>query len=123
MLMEGSCAALSREPVSGATVFRLAPTVPDGSRPLMQVGGSPFDHARRRSTDQSRMACKRSGVRISLAPLSCCFRRSEASVASADGVRHNSMSRYFWLRFVILAGQRDAVTACMSRGRSWHHAP
>jgi hypothetical protein len=44
------------------------PTVPDRPRQLAQVRGSPSDPARRSSTDQIRMACKRSGVRIPLAP-------------------------------------------------------
>jgi hypothetical protein len=57
-----------REPVLGATVFRLAQTVPDGTRALVQAGGSPFDVARRRPTYRIRMACKRSGVRIPIAP-------------------------------------------------------
>ena|SRR5437667_3234120 len=35
----------------------------------MQVGGSPFDCAGRGSTDRMRMACKRPGVRVPLAPL------------------------------------------------------
>jgi transposase len=69
VVMGGSSAALSREPVLGATVFRLAQTVPDGVRALVQVGGSPFDCAGRRSTGQIRMACKRSAVRARLAPL------------------------------------------------------
>jgi hypothetical protein len=58
------------EPVWGATVFRLCQTVPDGFRALLQVGGSPFDSAGLRSPDGFRMACKRSGVRIPIAPLS-----------------------------------------------------
>jgi hypothetical protein len=49
-------------------VFRLAQTVPDGVRALMQAGGSPFDYAGRRPTHRIRMACKRSGVRIPIAP-------------------------------------------------------
>jgi hypothetical protein len=40
-----------REPVLGATVFRLAQTVPDGVRALMQAGGSPF--CRRRLKNSS----------------------------------------------------------------------
>ena len=58
-----------REPVLGATVFRLAQTAPDGVRALVQAGGSPFDVAGRRPTGRIRMACKRSAVRARLAPL------------------------------------------------------
>jgi hypothetical protein len=50
-------------------VVRLAQTVPDFRRPFLQVGGSPSDSARPRQTDRLRMACKRSGVRIPIAPL------------------------------------------------------
>ena len=49
-------------------MFRLARTVPDGIRALMQAGGSPFDCAGRRPTYRIRMACKRSAVRARLAP-------------------------------------------------------
>ena len=65
--MEASSPALSGEPVWGATVFRLAQTVPDGVIALIQ-GGSPFDCAGRRPTYRIRMACKRSAVRARLAP-------------------------------------------------------
>ena len=60
----------SREPALGANVFRLDQTAPDCLRVLLQVGGSPFDCAGRGSTDRMRMACKRPGVRVPLAPLS-----------------------------------------------------
>ena len=66
--MEASSPALSGEPVWGATVFRLAQTVPDGVRALIQVGGSAFDYTGRRPTYRIRMACKRSAVRARLAP-------------------------------------------------------
>lgn len=49
-------------------MFRLAQTVPDGVRALVQAGGFPFDCAGRRPIYRIRMACKRSGVQISLAP-------------------------------------------------------
>jgi hypothetical protein len=39
-----------REPGTGASVFRLPPTHRDPPRPLLLVGGSPFDSIRRRST-------------------------------------------------------------------------
>jgi hypothetical protein len=58
-----------REPVLGANVFRLTQTAPDCLRVLLQVGGSPFDCAGLGSTDRMRMACKRPGVRVPLAPL------------------------------------------------------
>ena len=58
----------SREPVLGATVFSLPQTVPDCPGALVQVGGSPFDCAGLGSTDWMRMACKRPGVRVPLAP-------------------------------------------------------
>ena len=48
--------------------MRRPPTVPDCSGLLVQVGGSPSDSAGLGSTDQIRMACKRSGVRIPVAP-------------------------------------------------------
>jgi hypothetical protein len=67
-LMSSSSAALRREPVWGATVFRLAQTAADGARALVQVAGSPFDVAGRRPTYRIRMACKRSAVRARLAP-------------------------------------------------------
>src|ERR1019366_1940149 len=68
--MGGSAPALGAgEPVWGATVFRLCQTVPDGFRALLQVGGSPSDSIRPRPTYRIRMACKRSGVRIPVAPL------------------------------------------------------
>ena len=54
-------------------MFRLCQTVPDGFRALLLVGGSPFDSAGLGSTDGFRMACKRSGVRIPIAPLSQVF--------------------------------------------------
>lgn len=54
----------SREPVWGATVFRLPQTVPDRLGVLAQVGGSPFDGAGLGSTDLMRMACKRPGLRV-----------------------------------------------------------
>src|ERR1039457_7221211 len=57
------------EPETGATVFRHPQTHPDPVRQFPQVNGSPFDSLRRRSTDRIRMACKRSGVRIPIAPL------------------------------------------------------
>jgi hypothetical protein len=53
----------------GASVFRLPRTPRDVLRPFLQVGDSPFDSVRRRSTYRIRMACKRSGVRIPVAPL------------------------------------------------------
>jgi len=53
----------------GAIVFRHPQTHPDPLRQFLQVSGSPFDSFRRRSTNRIRMACKRSGVRISIAPL------------------------------------------------------
>jgi hypothetical protein len=49
-------------------VLRHPSTVLDYPGLLVQVGGSPFDSARPRSTDRIHMACKRSGVRIPLAP-------------------------------------------------------
>ena len=52
----------------GATVVRQPQTVLDCFRALVQVAGSPPDSAGRRSIGRIRMACKRSGVRISLAP-------------------------------------------------------
>jgi len=58
-----------REPVLGANVFRLAQTAPDYLRALLQVRGSSFDCAGLGSTDWMRMACKRPGVRVPLAPL------------------------------------------------------
>lgn len=58
----------SREPVWGATVFRLPQTMPDCLGALMQMGGSPFDYAGPGSTDRRRMACQRPGVRVPLAP-------------------------------------------------------
>src|ERR1039457_1924631 len=63
VVIGGSSAPLSREPVLGATVFRLAQTVPDGVRALVQAGGSPFDVAGRRPPCRIRLACKRSAVR------------------------------------------------------------
>jgi hypothetical protein len=56
--------------------------VPDGARALMQVTGSPFDVAGRRPTHRIRMACKRSGVRIPIAPLSQVF--PGQSIADGD---------------------------------------
>jgi hypothetical protein len=53
----------------GANVFRLPQTPCDPLRPFLQVRGSPFDSFRRKSTSRIRMACKRSGVRIPIAPL------------------------------------------------------
>ena len=50
-------------------MFRLAQTPPDCLGVLLQVGGSPFDCAGLGSTDWMRMACKRPGVRVPLAPL------------------------------------------------------
>ena len=50
-------------------MFRLAQTAPDCLRALVQVRGSPFDCAGLGSTDWMRMACKRPGVRVPLAPL------------------------------------------------------
>jgi hypothetical protein len=52
----------------GANVFRLPPTPCDGPGLLAQAGGSPSDPIRRRRTHEFRMACKRSGVRIPIAP-------------------------------------------------------
>ena len=49
-------------------MFRLPQTVPDSPRALVQVGGSPFDCAGLGSTGRTRMACKRPGVRVPLAP-------------------------------------------------------
>jgi len=49
-------------------VFGFDQTVPDRPGMLMQVGGSPFDRAGLGSTDWMRMACKRPGVRVPLAP-------------------------------------------------------
>jgi len=49
-------------------VFRLLPTPHDPIGAFLQVEGSPFDSVRRRSIYRIRMACKRSGVRIPLAP-------------------------------------------------------
>ncbi len=43
-------------------------TVPDSLGASLQMGGSPFDSAGLRSTDKIRMACKRPGVRVPLAP-------------------------------------------------------
>src|SRR5450759_859864 len=57
------------EPETGATVFRHPQTHPDPVRQFPQVSGSPLDSLRRKSTDRIRMACKRSGVRIPIAPL------------------------------------------------------
>ena len=59
----------SREPDLGANVFMLGQTAPDCLRALLQVRGSPFDCAGLGSTDRMRMACKRPGVRVPLAPL------------------------------------------------------
>jgi hypothetical protein len=50
-------------------VFRLAQTLPDYLGVLVLVGGSPFDCAGLGWTDRVRMACKRPGVRVPLAPL------------------------------------------------------
>ena len=55
--------------------MRRTQTVADGLGLFVQVEGSPFDPAGLRSTDQIRMACKDSGVRIPLAPR---FHRSKA---------------------------------------------
>jgi hypothetical protein len=52
----------------GANVFRLAQMASDCLGALVQVGGSPFDCAGLGSTDWMRMACKRPGVRVPLAP-------------------------------------------------------
>ena len=49
-------------------MFRLAQTVSDRFRVLVQVGGAPLDVAGRRPTYRIRMACKRSAVRARLAP-------------------------------------------------------
>jgi hypothetical protein len=49
-------------------VFRLPQTTSDCLGALMQVEGSPFDCAGLGSTDGMRMACKRPGVRVPLAP-------------------------------------------------------
>jgi hypothetical protein len=49
-------------------VVRHPPTVPARPGLLVQVVGSPSDSAGLGSTDLIRMACKRSGVRIPLAP-------------------------------------------------------
>jgi hypothetical protein len=45
-------------------MFRLAQTLPDHGKALMQVGGSTFDCAGLGSTDQLRVACKRPGFRV-----------------------------------------------------------
>src|SRR6266702_4138157 len=58
----------NREPVWEATMLRFLQTVRDFFGVLMQLGGSPFDCSGRGSTDQNRMACKRPGVRVPLAP-------------------------------------------------------
>jgi hypothetical protein len=50
-------------------VFRFPQTVPDCPGVLVLVGGSPFDCAGLGSTGRMRMACKRPGVRVPLAPL------------------------------------------------------
>ena len=49
-------------------MFRLAQTVPDGVRALMQAGGSPFDVAGRRPTYRIRMACKKYMRRFAALP-------------------------------------------------------
>jgi hypothetical protein len=49
-------------------VFRLRQTVPDCPGWLAQVGGSRFDSAGRGQMDLTRMAYKRPGVRVLLAP-------------------------------------------------------
>ena len=49
-------------------MFRFPQTVPDCLRALVQVEGSPLDCAGLGSTDWMRMACKRPGVRVPLAP-------------------------------------------------------
>jgi hypothetical protein len=59
----------SWEPALVANVVILVQTAPDCLRALLQVGGSPFDYAGLGSTDRMRMACKRPGVRVPLAPL------------------------------------------------------
>ena len=57
-----------REPETGATVFRHPRTHRDPVRQLLLVSGSLLDSLRRRPTNRIRMACKRSGVRIPIAP-------------------------------------------------------
>jgi hypothetical protein len=63
-------------------VFRLPRTPRDVLRPFLQVGGSPFDSVRRRSTYRIRMACKRSGVRIPVAPPQVRCRTSNTELTS-----------------------------------------
>ena len=57
------------EPEKGANVFGLPPTLRDVPGLFAQAGGSPSDSIRPRPTYRMRMACKRSGVRIPIAPL------------------------------------------------------
>jgi hypothetical protein len=52
----------------GANVFGRRQTRRDLLGRFRQVGGSPFDSNRPRQTRRIRMACKRSGVRIPIAP-------------------------------------------------------
>jgi hypothetical protein len=56
------------EPETGANVFRLPPTLRDVPGLFAQAGDSPSDSIRPRPTYRIRMACKRSGVRIPVAP-------------------------------------------------------
>ncbi len=49
-------------------MFRLRQTRLDGSRAFSQVSGSPLDSLRLGSIYRIRMACKRSGVQIPIAP-------------------------------------------------------
>jgi hypothetical protein len=68
--MSGTCPVLGRrEPETGVSVFSLPPTHRDSAGLFSQAEGSTFDGARRRQTYQIRMACKRSGVRVSVALL------------------------------------------------------
>jgi hypothetical protein len=63
-------------------MFRLPQTMPDYLGTLSQVGGYAFDCAGPGSTDWVRMACKRPGVRVPLAPLHDVPRRSSATLMS-----------------------------------------
>ena len=59
----------------GATVFRWSPTHRDPIRSFALVRGSPIDSGRLSRTSGNCMACRRSGVRIPLAPpfFACLF--------------------------------------------------
>jgi hypothetical protein len=69
------------------------------------VDGSPSDSRRRTRTDLLRMACKRSGVRIPIAPL---FGISAAQSLAVDRPQDRSDRLISNSRLFITAGQRHA---------------